>query len=171
MLNDMKILIGDVSSETKLKILTRLVDDVTQEAGKDLAEAICKAKGASSNDVDIFDAFSEILRRMRRFPNDSLHQACAEKYLELFCLVVETSGREYEGYVRKRIRDVDLTDKLLRLCLDQRCQVWLSEEQCLKINERLTRCALNGTLCGYDKAFLMHEFLIINGNGFTNYII
>jgi hypothetical protein len=144
------MLVGEISSETKLKILTRLIDDVTQEAGKELAIEICKAKNARNSDIDIFDAFSEILRRMRRYPDEPVHQTCVEKYLELFCIVVEKSDKEYESYIGKRVLDIDLIDKLLGVCLDQRCQDWLSEEQCFKINERLTNCARNGTLIGYD---------------------
>ena len=67
---DMLLIGGDVSSEIKFKVLTRLANDVT--VNKSLVSAISIDKAL--NKIDIFDVFTTLARRIVRHPNDYIHQ-------------------------------------------------------------------------------------------------
>ena len=67
---DMLLISGDVSSEIKFKVLTRLVNDVT--INKSLVTAISIDKALHK--IDMFDVFTTLARRIVRHPNDYIHQ-------------------------------------------------------------------------------------------------
>ena len=75
-------------------------------------------------------------------------QECLLKYLELLHSVVKATLETHKNYILKRVRECDLNGKLVRLCSDKTCDVILSEEQCDRINKKLSNCAQNGTLTG-----------------------
>jgi hypothetical protein len=138
--SDLKLIfdVEKVSPERRLSALTKLLDDVANDKSQSLAAALCNARGVKS--VDIFDVFNPILRHCDR--------RCLETYLELLSLVVVATDQSYENYVSKRIREEDLMRKLFQLCSSNKSGDNLSEEDCEKINKKLTECARMGSLTG-----------------------
>lgn len=145
---ELKMLMGlDLGIEIKLMIVTRLLHHLSnQQTMMDLAKILILKTNEES--IDIFDVMVFVCREVVKRRQTETFQHFVETFFSVFTRAVTLASELYLNFISNRVRENSLIQRLYRLTTEPIFESPWSDEECRKMNEKLSTCARNATLSG-----------------------